>query len=197
MGEIDFYPELCTKIEQYLRFYLPIETKIEYAFNKHLLNMVTEIDEKIGQKSEIAKDYLPLLKLDILFGIKLPDEDTQFILFEVKYSNQLTLADVSQLIGYLQVAKNIEIGVLLLVVKTKQNNMLSNDFSEIVQMRNLPMEWQVLLQEKEGVRRHNFEIGICNFVPNNGIDWLEIKGVKGLKNFKDISDKILGFGQRL
>ena len=80
MGEIDFYPELCTKIEQYLRFYLPIETKIAYAYNKHLLNMVTEIDEKIGNKSEIANDYLPLLKLDILFGIKLPDKDTKFIL---------------------------------------------------------------------------------------------------------------------
>ena len=117
--------------------------------------------------------------------------DTKFILFEVKYANQLTLADVSQLIGYLQVAKNIKIGILLLVVKTKQNNMLSNDFSEIVQMKNLPMEWQVLLEEKEGTRRHNFEIGICNFVPNNGIDWLEIKGAKGIKNFKDISDKIV------
>jgi hypothetical protein len=197
MGEIDFYPELCTKIEQYLRFYLPVETKISYAYNKHLLNMVTEIDEKIGEKSEIANDYLPLLKLDILFGIKLPDKETIFILFEVKYGNQLTLSDVSQLIGYLQVAKNIEIGILLLVVKTKQNNMLSNDFSEIVQMRNLPMEWQVLLEGKDGTRRHNFEIGICNFVPNNGIDWLEIKEAKGIKNFKDISDKILTSGQRL
>ena len=191
MGEIDFYPELCAKIQKYLQFYLPSETKIEFAYNKHLLNMVIEIDEKIGVKSELSNDYLPLLKLDILFGIKLPEKDTQFILFEVKYANQLTLADVSQLIGYLQVAKYIKLGILLLVVKNQNNNLLSNDFLEIVQMRNLPMEWHLLLEENEKTNQYNFEIGICNYVPNNGIDWLDVKGLKGIENFKALAERIL------
>jgi hypothetical protein len=53
------------------------------------------------------------------------------------------------------------------------------------------MEWHLLLEENEKTNQYNFEIGICNYVPNNGIDWLDVKGLKGIENFKALAERIL------
>ena len=124
MKETDFYHEISEKFRRYLLSYLPENSQIEFSYNKLLPQMVAEIEEKFNYKSHFSEKYIPSLKLDILFGIKTPNEEIKFILFEVKYLNQLALAEFSQLIGYLQVAKEIKIGILLLVTKERVKNKL-------------------------------------------------------------------------
>ncbi len=186
MKETDFYNEICNKFRKYLLTYLPNDTRIEFSYNKFLPQMVAEIEEKLGTKSYLSQKFIPALKLDILFGVKFSDNEIRFILFEVKYLNQLALAEFSQLIGYLQVAKRIDIGILLLVTKNPNGNVLSNEFNQILLMSELPMEWIILLNES----KYNFDTGICYYIPNNGIEWIQTDQVNGICNFEELAAKL-------
>ena len=190
MGEIDFYPELCEKFKKYISSYLPEGTKVESSYSKPLPEMVHEIEDKMGGISSVSKTYMPSLKLDILFGFKIRQSEIRYVLIEVKYSNNLSLVDFSQLLGYLQVAKNIKIGILLLVARKGGKNALSNDFAKIVDMKELPMEWALLLKEAEGEKKYDFRVGICYYVPSNGLDWFDTKRLKGIDGFETLATAI-------
>ena len=188
MIEIDFYSEVCEKFKIYLLSFLPIETEIAFSYNKTLPKMIGDIEAQLKTDTLLSHKYMPSLKLDILFGVKMPNNDVKFILFEAKHLNQLSLADFSQLVGYLQVAKEIKIGLLLLVKKGSAKNKLSNDFSDILMMKNLPMAWQLVLNESLKEEKHNFYTGICCYIPNNGIEWIDSKDIKGISSFKALAD---------
>lgn len=187
MNEISFYPEICEKFSKYLACYLPKDSKICYSYNKFLPQMIDEIEMCIGEQSDISKSYIPSLKLDILFGIKTPNSNIRFVLLEVKYNPQLTLADYSQLMGYLQVARKIDIGILFLVRKQSKANVLSNDFADIVQMKNLPMKWEMKLDNESQCK---FNSGISYYVPNSEIEWISTEVLCGIDSFVSLSQKI-------
>lgn len=185
MKETDFYLEISEKFKQYLLLYLPDDSQIEFSCNKILPKMVEEIESKFRCQSYLSRKFIPALHLDILFGVKVPSGKIKFILFEVKYLNQLALAEFSQLVGYLQVAKEIKIGILLLVCKNPNTNPLSNEFSEILLMKELSMKWTMTVQKE-----YEFETGICSYIPNNGIEWIETGEVSGICSFEDLAEKI-------
>ncbi len=188
MNEIDFYPEICEKFSKILINYLPSGSQIEYSYNKILPKMISEIDDKFYKKNTQSEMYIPALKLDILFGIKLPSNDLKYILFEVKYLTQLSLSDYSQLLGYLQVAKLINLGILLLVAKKPNFSKLSNDFTDIIRMKNLPMQWKLIINKLKNEVIYNFETGICSYIPNNGFEWIETRDIDGIYNFEKLVD---------
>lgn len=191
MKEIDFYPEICAKFSDYLISYLPNGSKIHYSYDKRLPQMIEEIEKKNEFKSTISETYIPKLKLDILFSIKLPSEsDLKYILLEVKYLEQLTLAEYSQLIGYLQVAKKISIGIIFLVIKPDSSIPLSNDFQEILRTKNLPMEWMILLKNQVQ-EKFDFKTGISYYVPRNGVEWIDTHQVNGISSFEDLAKYII------
>jgi hypothetical protein len=187
MKEIDFYPEICVKFKNYLESYFPEGTEISYAYNKTLPQLVDDIEKKLDCKSDLSEKYIPKLKLDILFGIKQKDLDAiSFVLLEVKHLNQLGLAEYSQLVGYLQVAKEIKLGVLFIVLKPKSTSPLSNDFYEIIRTNNLPMEWKVILDKSKDSK--DFKAGISYYVPNNGIEWIDTKELNGISSFEELAE---------
>jgi hypothetical protein len=110
------------------------------------------------------------------------------ILIEAKYLNQLSLKDYSQLIGYLQVAKSISLGLLLLIQKGHSSNKLSNDFQEIVSKKKLPMDWVMNLKAIK--EEFNFKTGIISYIPNNGIDWINTKELNGISSFEELVEQI-------
>ncbi len=105
---------------------------------------------------------------------------------EVKHLNQLGLAEYSQLVGYLQVAKDIKLGVLFIVLKPKSTSPLSNDFYEIIRTNNLPMGWKVILDKNKDTR--DFKAGISYYVPNNGIEWIDTKELNGISSFEELAE---------
>ena len=141
-------------------------------------------------KSHLSEKYIPSLQLDILFGVKIPHKEISFILFEVKYLNQLALAEFSQLIGYLQVAKVIQFGILLLVAKNPNTYTLSNNFSNILLMKELPMKWSVSLKTNSAESKYEFETGICSYIPNNGIEWIDTNDVNGICGFEELAERL-------
>ncbi len=189
MKEIDFYPEICIKFKNYLEAYFPEGTEISYSYNKSLPLLIDDIQTELGCKSEISNNYIPKLKLDILFGIKQKDSTKiSFVLLEVKHLNQLGLAEYSQLVGYLQVAKDIKLGVLFIVLKPKSSSPLSNDFHEILRTNNLPMEWKVILDKSK--KNKDFKAGISYYVPNNGIEWIDTSELNGISSFAELAESM-------
>jgi len=191
MREIDFYPEICEKFSNYLLTYLPEFSEIKYSYNKSLPQMIFEIEEQFDVNNQEGANYIPKLKLDILFGIKSKkSERITYILLEVKYLNQLGLSEYSQLSGYLQVAQNIKLGVLFLVMKPKSNSALSNDFNEIIKTHNLPMKWKMLIDNELNTKQLDFKTGISYYVPNNGIEWINTVDIDGISSFEELANEI-------
>lgn len=188
MNEISYYKEFAEKFKTYLTSYLGKDSKIYFSFNKTLDNMIEDLEQQsniIISKSDI---YIPKLKLDICFAIINPISEVKLILIEAKYLSQLSLKDYSQLVGYLQVAKNISIGLLLLIQKGHSSNKLSNDFQEIVRLKKLPMDWIINL--KSFGEEHKFKTGIISYIPSNGIDWINTKELNGISSFEELVNEI-------
>lgn len=189
MNEISFYEEFSKKFKKYLVSYLDDEFKVFYSCNKTLDNIINELENISGFKIKPDNIYIPKLKLDIVFAICKENHSPRLILIEAKYLPQLSLKDYSQLVGYLQVAKIINVGLLLLIKKGYSNTNLSNDFREIIELEKLPMDW--LIHIKNANEKHRFKTGIIYYVPDNGIDWIDTRNVGGLSSFEDIANSLL------
>ena len=187
MKEVDFYPEFSQKLSKYLESYLSQDIQFAYSCNKSLDSMINELSEKLNIVIDFNEEYIPKLKLDILFCFK-KDTRTCLVLFEAKYLKQLALSSYSQLTGYLQVAKNIKIGISLLIVKGTSPNKLSNDFNEIIQLKKLPMEW-TQIQSIDG-KKNTFKTGIMYYQPNSTINWIGTKKLNGISSFEDFAKEI-------
>ena len=187
MKEIDFYLEFSRRLSKYLESYLSEHIEFAYSYNKSLDTMIHELSQKLDIEVNFRGEYIPKLKLDILFAFK-DGNKTSLVLFEAKYLRQLALKDYSQLTGYLQVAKNIKIGISLLIVKGTSPNKLSNDFNEIILLNKLPMEWKQI-QSIDG-RHNDFRTGIMYYQPNGSINWVETSKINGISSFETFAQEI-------
>ncbi len=185
MNEISFYEEFSKKFSQYLIDYLGTDFTVYYSCNNTLDNLISNLEKACGIKIRPANVYIPKLKLDIVFVVCCESKKPRLILIEAKYLHQLSLKDYSQLVGYLHVAKIIDLGLLLLIQKGASSSKFSNDFQEIVRLKKLPMDWIVDL--KQFNEKHNFKTGIISYVPNNGIDWVDTKEIFGISSYDELA----------
>lgn len=184
MNEISYYEEFADKFITYIQTYLGKDYIIHYSINKTLDTIIDDLRELTGKQIISENIYIPKLKIDIVFAIHRKNEPVKLILVEAKYLNQLRLIDYSQLVGYLQVGKIIDLGLLLLIQKEYSTNKLSNAFQEIIRLKKLPMEWVVQL--KPSSEKHQFQTGILYYVPNNGIDWINTSELNGISSFEEL-----------
>lgn len=185
MREEAFYTKIISRLEKDLEC-LPKGYKAAWSHNKSLPSMIEEIESKLKGKTLFRNDHVPRLKIDILMGIKSARTDKiALTLFEVKLSNNLALKDFSQLAGYLQVAKKIQAGILLLIRKSAHTSGLSNDFSDILHVNNLPMWWQTVLKISRKTTSYYFKTGVCLYTQNDGIDWYPTERLGGFGNYDD------------
>jgi hypothetical protein len=193
MIEIDYYEEFSRKFSEYLKSYLNNSFSVYYSFNKTLDSIIAELEQLSGLKLSDGTTYIPKLKVDIVFAICSLNTLPKLILFEAKYLNKLSLKDYSQLVGYLHVAKSIDLGLLLLIQKGPSVNKLSSDFQEIVRLKKLPMDWMINLKKLDEI--YEFKTGIVNYIPGNGIDWIDTREINGISSFDELA-KILNLSNR-
>lgn len=186
MNEISYYEEFSAKFSSYLKSYLTDSYSLYFSCNKTLDNIVSELEQLSGICLSDNDTYIPKLKVDIVFAICGLNVEPRLILIEAKYLNQLSLKDYSQLVGYLQVTKTIDLGLLLLIQKGLSVNKLSNDFQEIVRLKKLPMDWLINLNQIN--KTYEFKTGIINYTPGNGIDWIDAKEINGISSFEELAD---------
>lgn len=187
MNEVDYYESFSKKFKNYLQEFLGKDFRIYYSNNKSLDTVIKELQNLSGEKLIEDDVFVTNLKVDIVFAIFPPEGKCHLILIEAKVT-QLILKDYSQLVGYLQVAKFISLGLLLQIQKGRQNNRLSNDFQDIVQMKKLPMEWTIHIHNSK--EEYGFHTGIITYLPGNGIDWVDTKDINGISSFDDLCAKI-------
>ncbi len=183
-NEISYYEEFSKKFSEYLNTYLGDSYRVFYSCNKTLDFMVLDLETQSGIEIKVEGSYIPKLKVDIVFSIINPSNRVRLILIEAKYLNQLSLKDYSQLVGYLQVAKTIDLGLLLLIQKGNSPNKLSNDFQEILRLKKLPMDW--FIDMKKINEQYNFKTGIINYMPVGGIDWVDTAEINGISSFQEL-----------
>lgn len=128
INEISFYEEFSKKFTKYLKTYLGENHSVYFSSNKTLDIIISDLENLSGITIKEKGKYIPKLKVDIVFAICDVNRKVRLILIEVKYLYQLSLKDYSQLVGYLQVGKTIDLGLLLLIQKGISANKLSNDF---------------------------------------------------------------------
>jgi len=121
-NEISYYEGFSKKFSQYLNTYLGEHYSVFYSCNKTLDFIISDLENQSGIIIKEKGTYIPKLKVDIVFSIINPDKKVRLILIEAKYLSQLSLKDYSQLVGYLQVAKTIDLGLLLLIQKGMSPN---------------------------------------------------------------------------
>jgi hypothetical protein len=183
-NEISFYEEFSKKFSEYLNTYLGCNYIVYYSCNKSLDLIMSDLEMQSGIIIKQEGTYIPQLKIDIVFSIINPNKKVRFILIEAKYLNQLSLKDYSQLVGYLQVAKNIDLGLLLLIQKGMSAIKLSNDFQEIIRLKKLPMDW--FIDIKRINEQYNFKTGIISYLPAGGIDWINTSDIDGISSFEEL-----------
>jgi len=184
--EIGYYPEICLKMAVYLKDIFGADHQIAYSQNKSLSEMVNEIHSSLGL--DRGDTYYPSLRTDIAFGIRFPSGKLALMLLEVKRGKSLGLMNFSQLIGYMQVAKHIRIGILLLVNEGVKASPLSIDFSSIIDVGQLPADWKVLLTHSD--ESYDFQAGICLYTPNNGIEWVDSDNCYGISSWDQLKESL-------
>lgn len=183
--EIKYYPEICIVISKYLMDVLGDGYELAYSMNKSLSTMMSEIHTQLG--ISCGGTYFPALKTDIAFGIKGPRGDVALLLIEVKRGKTLGLMNFSQLVGYLQVAKHIKVGLLLLVNEgAVKGSPLSSDFRSIIEIEQLPADWQVMNRRSGDI--HDFKTGICMYTLTNGIDWVDSDNCLGISSWEALKN---------
>jgi hypothetical protein len=188
MNEVDYYEEFSKKFTLYLNSVLGPDYRVFYGCNRTLDVLVSNLEELSGVEINIIRNYIPKLKVDIVFVIINPQKKARLILIEAKLLSQLGLKDYSQLVGYLQVAKIIELGLLLLIKKGDSSQQLSNDFNEIIRLKKLPMDWVIDMSKYK--ERHMFKTGIIYYQPGNGISWENTKDLNGISSLHEFSELI-------
>lgn len=180
--EIKYYPEICEKMGKYLNDCFSDSNKFADSQNKQLNIMIKEIHEKLGiPKMEI---FYPPLKTDIAFGIQFPENILSPLLMEVKRGKSLSLIDYSQLVGYMQVARHIKVGILMLVNEGSNASQLSGDFKSLIDIQQLIFEW-TMISTISGETNY-FRTGICVYTPGNGIDWIDSKHCGGISDWETL-----------
>ena len=185
MNEISYYQEFSQKFSHYLISYLDNSFQIYFSCNQTLDRIIEDLEKQSGQQLVSEETYIPKLKVDIVFAICGNNKKPRLLLIEAKYLNQLSLKDYSQLVGYLQVAKSIDLGILLLIQKDLSINKLSGDFQEIVRLKKLPMDWVINLRALN--EHYEFRTGIINYTPGDGIDWFDTSDINGISSFTEIA----------
>ena len=188
--EIAYYPEICTKMGKYLDDVFRGLNNFADSQNKQLNLMIAEIHSKLGvSRSDL---FYPPLKTDIAFGIEFPNDQLSPFLIEVKRGKTLSLIDYSQLIGYLQVARHIRVGLLMLVNEGSRASQLSNDFKELIDIQQLVFDWSMTSHTTGEI--NSFRTGICVYTPGNGIDWIDSRHSNGISDWETLRSCLMPQG---
>lgn len=188
MSEISNYEPFSEKFSSYLVSYLTDNHSVFFSCNKTLDNIISDLEHLSGCCLRDPDAYIPKLKVDIVFLVCGLNSKPRLILIEAKYLDKLSLKDYSQLVGYLQVAKTIDLGLLLLIQKGLSIDKLSSEFLEIIRLKKLPMDWLINLKRIKGI--YGFRTGIINYTPGNGIDWIDTKEIDGISSFEELVDAL-------
>lgn len=153
----------------------------------NLRDQVDQICRQLGLP--LSGNLFPAILTDVVLGATNGDEKLRLAMIEVKGpAKSVGLGDYSQLVGYLQVARLIEVGALLLIEQGAIPSPVSGDLKKLINSGRLLVNWRVSSTVSEEHR--NFIAGICSYAPGGFIDWIDLKSMSGISSWRDLANAI-------
>lgn len=185
--EEDTYLDIGTRFVKSITGLHP-DWDVAFSNNKFLPQMIQEIEEKLGGKTDYNGLFQPNLKLDILLGIKKKSNDSHIslVLLEVKVE-QLTLNHHAQLLGYLVAAPMIKCGILLSSnVGRFKGAFFSSEYESLLNMNAVPMAFSIDANGATG----SFRTGVAFGQYRGMIEWRNLQAVGSITGFPSLCDYI-------
>lgn len=153
----------------------------------NLRDQVNQICRQLGLP--LSGNLFPAILTDVVLGATNGDGKLRLAMIEVKGpAKSVGLVDYSQMVGYLQVARRIEVGALLLIEQGAIPSPVSGDLKKLINSGRLLVNWRVSSTAFEEHR--NFNAGICSYVPGGFIDWIDLKSMSGISGWTDLANAI-------
>jgi len=184
-NEVSTYADVCKKITDALEKKLADRGEVVCSNDGFLGVLLRKNYQALGV--EPLQKFIPSLKVDILISISLSG-NVKNLLVEVKKGSALKLMDFSQLTGYLQVAREIPTGLLLLVNDGAGADFVSRDFNELIASSQLGTFWRMDFVKNDEF--FNFRVGICMYTPGNGVHWVNTKSTNGISSWDDLFESL-------
>lgn len=186
--ETDYYGRICGRVESHLSTALGTGFRVAAVDNKTAPTLRDQV-AKICSRFEIDSqgDKYPQIRTDITFGVIGSSNELKLGIIEVKGpAKTVGLSEFSQLIGYLQVAQSIEIGLLMLIVDQMPPTILTSDLSSVISTGRLAAKWTVYLGSDKK-RVFTYETGICAYEIDSSIDFVNTSGIDGFSTWLGIA----------
>ena len=153
----------------------------------NLRDQVDQICRQLGLP--LSGNLFPAILTDVVLGATNGDGKLRLAMIEVKGpAKSVGLVDYSQMVGYLQVARRIEVGALLLIEQGAIPSPVSGDLKKLINSGRLLVNWRVSSTAFEEHR--NFNAGICSYVPGGFIDWIDLKSMSGISGWTNLANAI-------
>jgi hypothetical protein len=183
--EVDHYDEICKLVIDSVSSALPSDWRCAIVNNQSCPNLRQQIKNLCAQLKiqDLSLDF-PIVLPDIVLGICDPQGRLRLAMFEVKGpANSMSLTDYSQMIGYLQSAEKINIGVLLLIESRSTEAPTSTDLQRVIDGGWLLANW-TCISNMSG-RSHKYRSGITWYSPGGNIEWASLAPVGGISNWSE------------
>jgi hypothetical protein len=189
-NERSHYDALCAIFEVEIRSSLGSDWSICCVNNTGPSNLRDQVDQICSQLGLPPSGKLfPAILTDVVLGATNGDGKLRLAMIEVKGpAKSVGLVDYSQLVGYLQVARLIEVGALLLIEQGTLPSPVSGDLKKLINTDRLLVYWRIsstMFKEHQ-----NFNTGICSYVPGGFIDWIDLKSMSGISSWIDLANAI-------
>jgi hypothetical protein len=189
-NERTYYDSLSSIFENELESNLGSDWSVVCVNNTGSANLRTQVNE-ICERLKLHQlgGKFPEIFTDLVIGITNGDGQLRLAKIEVKGpAKNLSLQDYSQLVGYLQVAGLIQVGALLLIEQETIPSPVSGDLKKLINSGRLLVEWDV--SSRENNRLSSFKTGICSYVPNGLVDWVDLRTMGGISKWSELAQAI-------
>jgi hypothetical protein len=189
--EVDHYDEISELVIESVRGILPNGWRCAIVNNRQFPNLRLQIKELCSQLDldDLSSNF-PIVLPDIVLGISDPQNRLRLAMFEVKGpAKSMGLTDYSQMIGYLQSAEKINIGVLLLIEEKPTDAPTSTDLQRVIDGGWLLADWTCI--SNWSGRTHRYRSAITSYSPGGNIDWTNLSGVGGISNWNEFLEELV------
>jgi hypothetical protein len=188
--EVDHYDEICKLIIDSVTSALPSEWNCAIVNNQHFPNLRLQVKNLCSQLEigDVSQSF-PIVLPDILLGVCDSESRLRLAMFEVKGpANSMGLTDYSQMMGYLQSAEKINIGVLLLIEARPTEAPTSSDLQRVIDGGWLLADWTCT--SNFSGRSNRYRSGISWYSPGGNIEWASLTAVGGVSNWNEFLDEL-------
>ena len=203
-NELSHYQGIADRLTPILEQEFGQEYSIEIVHNqtgsgcRNLLDMANKIRSTF---SLAGQTDFPKIDIDMLIGVYNPRvRDLRFSIVEVKDVKAMNSTHYSQLIGYLQVAQLVSVGLLINVVGPR-DAAISAELQSLLSSGQLPLSWKSKYPNQiydngeiaSSGRVQGFSTGVLSYAPMGAVSFISTPMAWGISDWQDFRMQIIDY----